>query len=163
MSKKLSKSQKRYFKALAEKSFKTCKKLTAYLDEYNEETGLHIDFHVFFVEVLMYSEEDYIKMITYQAKTKAKKERRRKAQESPKPRKINQDKLVEKGIGDTTNPEYSKYWEIFTDYNENYLGSTEITGKKTLKGYFIWRYGYDENVALAESKKLSSIIFKKKK
>jgi len=154
---------KKYFKALDKKSFETCKKLTTYLDEYNEENNLHLDFHIFFVEVLMYSEEDYIKMITYQAKTKARKERRMKAQESPKPRKINQDKLVEKGIGDITNPEYSKYWEIFTDYNENYLGSTEITGKKTLKGYFIWRYGYDEDTAYAESKKLSTIIFKKKK
>ena len=157
------KSTKRHFKKLNERSLKVCKKLGECFDEYNEETNIQVDFHIFFVEVLMYSEEDYIKLITYTEKQKARKERNKKAHEFPKPRKINQSRLIELGIGDTANPEYKKYLEIFTDYNENYLGNTSITGKKTLKSYFIYKYNYSEDNALKESRKISAIIFKKNK
>ena len=133
------------------------------MDEYNEENNVKIDFHVFFVNVLMYSEEDYIKLITYQARQKAKKERNRKRNENPKPKQINQFRLVEKGIGDTEHPEYEKYWNIYTDYNNNFLGDDSITGKKSLKAYFIYKYGYNEDKALEESRKISKIIFKKNK
>ena len=153
-------------KKVKEKCVKACKRLVTYLKEYNKENNLDIDFHIFFVEVLGYTEEDYVKFVTKKAKQKAKKEVKkikRTDNVNPKPRKINQLKLIEIGLGDTENPEYEKYWKIFTDYNENYLGNTSITGKKSLKKYFIYRYNYSEDQALKESRKISYIIFKKNK
>ena len=144
---------------IKKKSKQTCKKLLQLLNEYNEENNVNIDFHTFFIKILNYTEDDYIKLITY----KAKQEKKKKDRSNPKPRKIDQNKLIEYGIGDTENPEYDKYWKIFTDYNENYLGNESITGKKTLKNYFILKYNYTEDKAYEESKKISKIIFKKKK
>jgi len=71
--------------------------------------------------------------------------------------------LIKYGIGDIENPEYEKYWNIFTDYNENYLGDKSITGNKTMKNYFILKYNYTEDKAYEESKKINKIIFKKEK
>ena len=145
--------------ALSKRAKQTIKKFSKHLEEYNSITNSNIDFHTFFVDVLNYSEEDYLNLLT----AKIKFEKRKKDKEIPKKRQINQDKLIELGIGDIENPEYKKYWDIFTDYNENYLGDESIKGKKCLKQYFIYKYNYDENTAYAESKKISSIIFKKKK
>lgn len=152
-------NRKYVYIALKKKSKQTNKKLLRLLNEYNEENNVNIDFHTFFVNILNYTEDDYIKLITY----KAKQEKKKKDRSTPKPRKIDQNKLIEYGIGDTENPEYDKYWKIFTDYNENYLGDESITGKKTLKAYFIYKYNYTEDKALEESKKITAIIFKKKK
>jgi len=145
--------------ALCQRAKQTIKKFSKYLEEYNSTTNSNIDFHTFFVDVLNYSEEDYLNLLT----AKSKFEKRKKYREIPKKRQINQDALIKHGIGDTENPEYKKYWDIFTDYNENYLGDESIKGKKCLKQYFIYKYNYDEDKAYAESKKISSIIFKKKK
>lgn len=152
-------NKKYIYIALKKKSKQACKKLLKHLNEYNEENNVNIDFHTFFIDILRYSEDDYIKLITY----KAKQEKKKKDREIPKPRKIDQNVLIKKGIGDFENPEYEKYWKIFTDYNENYLGNESITGKKTLKNYFILKYNYTEDKAYEESKKISKIIFKKKK
>ena len=145
--------------ALRKRAKQTIKKFSKYLEEYNSTTNSNIDFHTFFVDVLNYTEEDYLNLLT----TKIKFEKRRKNREAPKKRQINQDALIKHGIGDVENPEYKKYWDIFTDYNENYLGDESIKGKKCLKQYFIYKYNYDEDKAYAESKKISSIMFKKKK
>ena len=145
--------------ALRKRAKQTIKAFSKRLEEYNSITNSNIDFHTFFVDILNYSEEDYLKLLT----VKIKFEKRRKDRETPKKRKIDQNKLIEHGIGDTENPEYKKYWDIFTDYNENYLGDESIKGNKCLKQYFIYKYNYDEDKAYAESKKISSIIFKKKK
>ena len=150
---------KYYYIQLKKDCTRKIKKLNNYLKEYNEENGLNIDFHTFFVKVLNYSEEEYVNLITY----KAKLEKLKKNREIPKPRKIDQNVLIKKGIGDFENSEYEKYWNIFTDYNENYLADTSITGKKTLKAYFIYKYNYSEDKAYEESKKISKIIFKKQK
>ena len=144
--------------ALRKRAKQTIKTFSKHLEEYNSITNSNIDFHTFFVDVLNYSEEDYLNLLT----VKIKFEQRRKNRETPKKRKIDQNKLIEYGIGDIENPEYKKYWDIFTDYNENYLGDESIKGKKCLKQYFIYKYNYDEDKAYAESKKISSIIFKKK-
>ena len=144
--------------ALRKRAKQTIKAFSKHLEEYNSITNSNIDFHTFFVDVLNYSEEDYLNLLT----VKIKFEKRRKDRETPKKRKIDQSKLIEHGIGDTENPEYKKYWDIFTDYNENYLGDESIKGKKCLKQYFIYKYNYDDDKAYAESKKISSIIFKKK-
>lgn len=152
-------NKKYIYIALKKKSKQTCKKLLKLLNEYNEENNVNIDFHTFFIKILNYTEDDYIKLITY----KAKQEKKKKDRSTPKRRKIDQNKLIEYGIGDTENPEYNKYWEIFTDYNENYLGDESIIGKKTLKNYFILKYNYTEDKAYEESKKITKIIFKKKK
>lgn len=135
------------------------KKLLKYLNEYNIENDSNLDFHTFFVNVLNYSEEDYIKLVEF----KTKLEKKKKDRSVRKPRKINQKVLIEHGIGDIENPEYEKYWNIFTDYNEIYLANDSITGKKTLKEYFIYRYNYTEDKAYEESKKIAKIIFKKNK
>jgi len=145
--------------ALSKRAKQTIKAFLKHLEEYNSITNSNIDFHTFFVDVLNYTEEDYLNLLT----AKIKFEKRKKDRETPKKRKIDQNKLIEHGIGDIENPEYKKYWDIFTDYNENYLGDESIKGKKCLKQYFIYKYNYDEDKAYAESKKISSIIFKKKK
>ncbi len=145
--------------ALRKRAKQTIKAFSKHLEEYNSITNSNIDFHTFFVDVLNYSEEDYLNLIT----AKIKFEKRKKDRETPKKRKIDQSKLIEHGIGDIENPEYKKYWDIFTDYNENYLGDESIKGKKCLKQYFIYKYNYDEDKAYAESRKITSIIFKKKK
>jgi len=145
--------------ALSKRAKQTIKKFSKHLEEYNSITNSNIDFHTFFVDVLNYTEEDYLNLLT----AKIKFEKRKKDRETPKKRKIDQNKLIEHGIGDVENPEYKKYWDIFTDYNENYLGDESIKGKKCLKQYFIYKYNYDEDKAYAESKKITSIIFKKKK
>ena len=152
-----------YHSLLKKECARKIKKLNNYLKEYNDENGLNIDFHTFFVKVLNYSEEEYNELVTYKVKQEKIKEKKRKDRSNPKPRKINQSKLIEYGIGDIDNPEYEKYWNIFTDYNENYLADTSITGKKTLKAYFIYKYNYSEDKAYEESKKISKIIFKKQK
>ena len=152
-------NRKYIYIALKKRTKQTCKKLLKLLNEYNEENNVNIDFHTFFITILNYTEDDYIKLITY----KIKRERKKKDRETPKKRKIDQNKLIEHGIGDTENPEYKKYWDIFTDYNENFLGDESIKGKKCLKQYFIYKYNYDEDKAYAESRKITSIIFKKKK
>ena len=135
------------------------KKINKYLEEYNKENNSNVDFHTFFVDILNYTEEDYTNFIEY----KVKLEKQKKDRSIPKPRKINKEVLIKKGIGDFNNPEYEKYWNIFTDYNENYLADTSITGKKTLKAYFIYKYNYTEDKAYEESKKITDIVFKKKK
>lgn len=145
--------------ALRKRAKQTIKKFSKYLEEYNSTTNSNIDFHTFFVDVLNYSEEDYLNLLT----AKIKFEKRKKDRTIPKKRQINQDALIKHGIGDIENPEYKKYWDIFTDYNENYLGDESIKGKKCLKQYFIYKYNYSDEMAYAESKKISSIIFKKKK
>lgn len=145
--------------ALRKHAKQTIKKFSKHLEEYNSITNSNIDFHTFFVDVLNYSEEDYLNLLT----TKIKFEKRKKDRETPKKKQINQEILIKKGIGDIENPEYKKYWDIFTDYNENYLGDESIKGKKCLKQYFIYKYNYDEDKAYAESRKITSIIFKKKK
>jgi len=145
--------------ALRQRAKQTIKAFSKRLEEYNSITNSNIDFHTFFVDVLNYSEEDYLNLLT----VKIKFEKIRKDRETPKKKKIDQNKLIEHGIGDTENPEYKKYWDIFTDYNENYLGDESIKGKKCLKQYFIYKYNYDEDKAYAESRKITSIIFKKKK
>ena len=150
--------KKHHYIQLKKKCKYTLKKINEYLIEYNEENSTNIDFHTFFVEILLYSEDDYTNLIAYKAKQEKKKDR-----STPKPRKIDQNKLIKYGIGDFKNPEYEKYWNIFTDYNENYLANTSITGKKTLKNYFIFKYNYSEDKAYEESKKISKIIFKKDK
>ena len=152
-----------YHSLLKKESVRKIKKLNNYLKEYNDENNLNIDFHTFFVKVLNYSEEEYNKFVTYKVKQEKIKEKKKKDRSNPKPRKINQNKLIEYGIGDVDNPEYEKYWNIFTDYNENYLADTSITSKKTLKAYFIYKYNYSEDKAYEESKKISKIIFKKQK
>jgi len=145
--------------ALRQRAKQTIKAFSKRLEEYNSITNSNIDFHTFFVDVLNHSEEDYLNLLT----VKIKFEKIRKDRETPKKKKIDQNKLIEHGIGDTENPEYKKYWDIFTDYNENYLGDESIKGKKCLKQYFIYKYNYDEDKAYAESRKITSIIFKKKK
>lgn len=151
-------NKKRYI-FLKKKAKETFKNLLKKLDEYNKEECVNINFHEFFVNILLYSEDDYIKLITY----KAKQEKKKKDRSTPKRRKIDQNILIKKGIGDFENPEYDKYWKIFTDYNENYLGNESITENKTLKNYFILKYNYTEDKAYEESKKITKIIFKKKK
>ena len=150
---------KRMIIAARNRAKQTIKKFSKHLEEYNSTTNSNIDFHTFFVNVLNYTEEDYLNLLNI----KTKLEKRKKSRETPKKRKIDQNKLIEYGIGDIENPEYKKYWDIFTDYNENYLEDESITGNKCLKQYFIYKYNYDEDKAYAESKKITAIIFKKKK
>ena len=155
--------KKIYYSLLKKECDRKINKLNNYLKEYNDENNLNIDFRTFFIKVLNYSEEEYNKLVTYKVKQEKIKENKKKEGDNPKPRQINQDKLIKYGIGDFNNPEYEKYWNIFTDYNKNYLTDTSIIGKKTLKAYFIYKYNYSEDKAYEESKKISKIIFKRQK
>ena len=90
--------------ALRKRAKQTIKKFSKHLEEYNSITNSNIDFHTFFIDVLNYSEEDYLNLLT----AKIKFEKRKKDRETPKKRKIDQNKLIEHGIGDIENPEYNE-------------------------------------------------------
>jgi len=57
-------NKKYIYTALKKKAKQTNKKLLQLLNEYNEENNVNIDFHTFFIAILNYTEDDYIKLIT---------------------------------------------------------------------------------------------------
>lgn len=139
--------------ALNKKAKETCKNLTKAFNEYNEEEGKHIDFHEFFTSILSYSEDDYIKLTSYIAKRKKKKEHRKE---------ICIKNSIKPGIGDVENPEYNKYFNIFCDYGK-YLSDSSITENKTLCNYLIKTFNYSSDEALSEARKIQAILFTKKR
>ena len=147
---------KRVYIALKNKAKQTYKHLLKYLDEYNEEANTSIDFHTFFVEVLMYSEDDYANLLKWRKKVEDRAKRHER-------HKFDPNKPIPHGIGDIENPEYDKYFNIFVDYNKKYLSRVDIEGKKTLTGYFKLVYGYDDEKALEEATKIQKIVFTKKR
>ena len=156
----MSKSSKKYYIALNKKSKETCKKLQKVLNEYNEETGQHIDFHTFFVKVLNYTEDDFISFTKYMKRRKDRAERKRRRQEENKGIYIK--KSITLGIGDVEHPEYNKYFNIFCDYG-TYLSDSSITEKKSLVNYLIRTFHYSSEEALVDARKIQNILFTKKR
>jgi hypothetical protein len=54
--------------ALRKRAKQTIKAFSKRLEEYNSITNSNIDFHTFFVDVLNYSEEDYLNLLTVKIK-----------------------------------------------------------------------------------------------
>jgi len=148
-------NKKRYI-LLKKKSKETFKNLLKRLDEYNKEEGTDINFHEFFVNILLYSEEDYIHLVSYRKKLQEKAKKRQERQFDP-------NKPIPYGKGDVENPEYDKYFLIYNDYYKHYLFSAIPKEQKTLKTYFKVTYNYSDEKALEEARKIQYIVFSKKR
>ena len=66
---------KKYYITANKKSKQTLKNLQKKLDEYIEESGKNISFHNFFVEVLNYTENDFINLIKFINRKKNQKKK----------------------------------------------------------------------------------------
>lgn len=119
------------------------KKFKRLLKEYNLENNTNISICEFF-RVLNYSEED----ITFILKNLGKKKERPKKVFSIRPNLPN-------FIGDRSNPEYEKYYELVCEYRKY---SVEI-GKISLKNFFKTVYNLSEENALNECKKIQNIVY----
>ena len=59
---------KRMIIAARNRAKQTIKKFSKHLEEYNSITNSNIDFHTFFVNVLNYTEEDYLNLLNIKVK-----------------------------------------------------------------------------------------------
>lgn len=119
------------------------KKFKRLLEEYNQENNTNLSVCEFF-RVLNYSDEE----ITFILNNIGKKKER--------PKKVfNINPNIPNFIGDRSNPEYEKYYELVCEYRKY---SIEI-GKISLKNFFKTVYNLSEDNALIECKKIQNIVY----